>query len=160
MTFWSFSPKDERWRMRRRVNLDFNGRKFGLESLGRYNRLKEFYFRMCRNTANARFFGLLLVYPLVKYYQSLPVDPSKKENEERQMQEADDYVRTQIPTDPILGNPEISAENIGHLISSNYGFNSMIELISLNKKSNEFWESMCYKVDPENDGEKWNDYQD
>ena len=76
------------------------------------------------------------------------------------MKEADDFVKNEIPTDPLLGNPEISAENLGALISSNYGFESMIELISLDKKSNEFWESMCYKVDSETDGEKWHDYPD
>lgn len=160
MTFWTFSPKKERWRTRRHANLDFNERKFGLEALGRYNPIKSFYFRMCRNTGNARFFGLFLFYPLVKFYFSLPPDPAKKEKEEQMMLEADEYVKTKIPTDPILGNPEISAENIGNLISSNYGFDSMIELISLNKKSNEFWESMCYKVGDENDSEQWHDYQD
>ena len=160
MTFWTFSPKNERWRIRRKANLDFNERKFGLESLGRYGKFKSFYFRLCRNTANARYFGLFLAFPLLKYYMSIPPVPTKKEKEEKMMEEADDYVRQNIPTDPVLGNPEISAENIAYLVSSNYGFNSMIELISLNKKSNEFWEYMCYKVDTENDGEKWNDYQD
>ena len=76
------------------------------------------------------------------------------------MKKADDYVKENIPTDPVLGNPEIGAENLGYLISSNYGFESMIELISLGKKSNEFWEYMCYKVDTENDGERWHDYHD
>jgi len=160
MTFWSFSPKENRWRIRRRLNLDFNERKFGLESLGRYNPVKEFYFRMCRHVGNARYFGLFLLYPIVKFYMSRPPDPKKKEEEDRMMKEADDYVLNEVPTDPVLGNPEISAENLAALVSSNYGFNSMIELISLNKKSNEFWEYMCYKVDTENDGEQWHDYQD
>jgi hypothetical protein len=160
MTFWSWAPKESRWRMRRRRNLDFNERKYGLESLGRYNPVKEFYFRLARTTGTARFFGLFLAYPIYKYLKSRPADDSKKIEENRIMAEADEFVKTKIPTDPLLGNPEISAENIAALISSNYGFDSMIELISLNKKSNEFWESMCYKVDPQTDGEKWHDYQD
>lgn len=160
MTFWAFSPKASRWRIRRRLNLDFNNRKYGLESLGRYGPIKEFYLRLCRHTGNARFFGLFLVYVPFKWYKSLPADTSKKEKEAKLMAEADEFVHKNIPTDPVLGNPEISAENIGSLISSNYGFESMIELISLNKKSNEFWEYMCYKLDTENDGEKWHDYID
>lgn len=76
------------------------------------------------------------------------------------MDEADEFVRTQVPIDPVLGNPEVSAEHIAALVSSNYGFMSMIDLISLGKKSNEFWEYMCYKVDTETDGERWGDYID
>ena len=160
MTFWMFVRKDHRWRMRRRYNLDINERKYGLESLGRYNRLKEFYFRLARRTANARYFAIFLAYPVVKYYRSLPKDDSAAKRAAKEMEDADTYVRTQIPVDPVLGNPEISADKIGALISSNYGFESMIELISLNKKSNEFWEYMCWKIDTETDGEKWHDYID
>eukprot|EP00360_Condylostoma_magnum_P000396 CAMPEP_0168314822 /NCGR_PEP_ID=MMETSP0210-20121227/9542_1 /TAXON_ID=40633 /ORGANISM="Condylostoma magnum, Strain COL2" /LENGTH=114 /DNA_ID=CAMNT_0008285197 /DNA_START=145 /DNA_END=489 /DNA_ORIENTATION=+ len=113
-----------------------------------------------KNTGAARYFGMFLIFPIFKYYQSLPEDLEKKEREKKLMDEADEYVKTEIKTDPVLGNPEISAENLAALISSNYGFMSMIDLISLNKKSNEFWEYMCYKVDTENDGEKWGDYID
>ena len=160
MTFWTFADKNFRWRIRRRHNLDFNERRYGLEALGRHNFIKDFYFRLSRTTSTARFFGIFIAYPIVKILLKLSEDPTKKEREEKAMKEADDYVKTQIPTDPLLGNPEISAENLVHLVSSNYGFESMIELISLNKKSNEFWESMCYKVDEETDGEKWHDYID
>lgn len=160
MTWWTFHPPERRWRVRRTGNLDFSERKFGLQSLKRYNPIKEFYFRLCRDTGNARFFGLLLLYPVVKLWMSRPGDPTKAEKDAQLMKEADDFVKNEIPTDPLLGNPEISAENLGALISSNYGFESMIELISLDKKSNEFWESMCYKVDSETDGEKWHDYPD
>jgi hypothetical protein len=146
--------------MRRNVNLDFNERKFGLQCHKRFGPLKEFYFRLCRDTGNARYYGLIMLYPVIKYLTSRPGDPNKAEREAALMKEADDYVKNNIPVDPLLGNPEISAENLGALISSNYGFESMIELISLEKKSNEFWESMCYKVDEENDGEKWHEYPD
>lgn len=160
MTFWTYSTKDTRWRIRRRLNLDFNERKYGLECLGRYNPIKEFYFRLARHTGNARYFAIFLAWPIFKYVKSRPADPNKKIEEERIMKEADDYVKTKIPVDPVLGNPVISAEDVAYLVSSNYGFNSMIELISLNKKSNEFWEYLCYKVDEENDGEMWHDYLD
>lgn len=160
MTFWTFAPKQHRWRMRRRNNLDFNERKFGLEALGRHNFFKDFYFRMCRTTNTARFFGIFLSYPLVKLYAKFKEDPGRQAREEKLMKEADDYVKYNIPADPVLGNPEISAENLVYLVSSNYGFDSMIELISMNKKSSEFWESICFKVDEENDGEKWHDYID
>jgi hypothetical protein len=146
--------------MRRNVNLDFNERKFGLQALKRYNPIKEFYFRLCRDTGNARYYGLIMLYPVIKWINSRPSDPLREQREAVLMKEADDFVKNEIPVDPLLGNPEISAENLGALISSNYGFESMIELISLEKKSNEFWESMCYKVDPENDGEKWHHYPD
>eukprot|EP00358_Blepharisma_japonicum_P007229 CAMPEP_0202944784 /NCGR_PEP_ID=MMETSP1395-20130829/5668_1 /ASSEMBLY_ACC=CAM_ASM_000871 /TAXON_ID=5961 /ORGANISM="Blepharisma japonicum, Strain Stock R1072" /LENGTH=77 /DNA_ID=CAMNT_0049644007 /DNA_START=268 /DNA_END=501 /DNA_ORIENTATION=+ len=76
------------------------------------------------------------------------------------MADADEYVKKNIPLDPVLGNPVVSAKDIAYLLSSNYGFNSMIDLISLNKKSNEFWEYICFKVDEEIDGEKWGDYID
>jgi hypothetical protein len=160
MTFWTFATKNHRWRIRRRINLDFNERRYGLESQGRHHFLKDFYFRLCRNTNTARYFGIILAYPALRLYLEYSKDPKKAEREAAEMKKADDYVKNNIPTDPVLGNPEISAENLVHLVSSNYGFDSMIELISLNKKSNEFWESMCYKVDEETDGEKWHDYID
>ena len=160
MTFWTFAPKSSRWRIRRRLNLDFNERKYGLECLGRHHFLKDAYFRLCRTTNVARFFGIFITYPMLRLYFKLREDPGRKEREEKMMKEADDYVKYKIPADPLLGNPEISSENLVHLVSSNYGFDSMIELISLNKKSNEFWESMCYKIDEEIDGEKWHDYVD
>ncbi|CAG9319359.1 unnamed protein product [Blepharisma stoltei] len=161
MTFWTYAPKPaDRWRIRRRLNLDFNERKYGLESLGRYNPLKEFYLRLCRHTGNARYFGIFLLYPIYKWYKSRPEDPQKKINQDKIMAEADEYVKNNIPLDPVLGNPVVSAKDIAYLLSSNYGFNSMIDLISLNKKSNEFWEYICFKVDEEIDGEKWGDYID
>jgi hypothetical protein len=160
MTWWTYAPKEKRWRMRRNSNLDFNERKYGLQSAKRYGFLKEAYFRLARDTGNARYFGLIMFYPIIKMIGAIPKDPEAEAKTAKLMKEADDHVKNNIPVDPLLGNPEISAENLGALISSNYGFESMIELISLNKKSNEFWESMCYKVDSENDGEKWHDYQD
>ncbi|OMJ74481.1 hypothetical protein SteCoe_26582 [Stentor coeruleus] len=160
MTFWTYAKKSYRWRIRRRINLDFNERKYGLESQGRNHFIKDFYFRMCRTTNVARYFGIFISIPLFKLYLKWKEDPTQKAREEMEMKKADDYVKNNIPTDPVLGNPEISSENLVHLVSSNYGFDSMIELISMNKKSNEFWESMCYKIDEENDGEKWHDYID
>jgi hypothetical protein len=160
MTFWTYSPKNDRWRIRRRANLDFNERRYGLEALGRHHFLKDLYFRLARRTSNARFFGIFLSYPIIALYRKFSEDPGKAERDAKLMEEADNYVKKNIPTDPVLGNPEISAENLVYLVSSNYGFESMIELISMNKKSNEFWENMCYKIDTENDGEKWHDYID
>lgn len=75
MTFWSHAPKAIRWRIRRRLNLDYNERKFGLESLGRYNPIKEFYFRLMRHTGNARYFGIFLGLPIAKFILSRPEDP-------------------------------------------------------------------------------------
>lgn len=160
MTFWTFAQKSMRWRIRRKHNLDFNERKYGLENLGRHHLLKDFYFRLCRNTNTARFFGIFLTYPFLRLLMWYKEDPGKAQREQEEMQKADDYVRNNIGVDPLIGNPEISTDNLVHLVSSNYGFDSMINLISLPKKSNEFWESMCYKVDEEIDGEEWGDYID
>lgn len=160
MTFWTFAPKAMRWRIRRKHNLDFSERKYGLERIGRHHLLKDFYFRLCRSTNIARFFGIFLTYPLLKLYMWYKEDPGKAKREEEEMKKADDFVINNLKVDPLLGNPEISIENFVHLLSSNYGFDSMIELISLPKKSNEFWEAMCYKVDEETDGEEWHDYID
>ena len=115
---------------------------------------------MTRSTNTARFFGIFVAIPLIQLYRKFKEDPGKAARDEQMIKEADDYVKNNIPTDPLLGNPVISADTLVYLVSSNYGFDSMIELVSVDKKSNEFWESMCYKVDEENDGEKWHDYID
>ena len=160
MTFWTFAPKALRWRIRRRNNLDFNERKYGLESQGRHHLMKDFYFRLCRTTNVARFFGIFLAYPAFLLFAAATKDDKKQEREAQQMKEADDYVKFKVPIDPVLGNPEISTDTLVSLVSSNFGFDSMIELISAAKKSNEFWEDMCFKVDEEIDGEEWHDYID
>jgi hypothetical protein len=160
MTFWSFAPKAMRWRIRRRYNLDFNERRYGLESKGRHGFLKDLFFRLCRTTNVARFFGIYLAYPALALVLVLTKDETKQEREAIEMKKADDFVKNNVAIDPVLRNPEITTDTLVSLVSSNYGFDSMIELISSAKKSNEFWESMCYKVDEEIDGEEWHDYID